>query len=145
MSTDRLVQSAGLNLARRFSRRSLLGRAGVAVGALGASAYYTLADPPPAAAYHCGHSLSATCSALGFNNQCPSAACKNGWWSVSGGPCGDTTYWQDCCASQSSSACHGAGCHCHSDGSSCCHSCYPSGGGYCDNCCGVVVCRRWFC
>jgi hypothetical protein len=139
---ERTVRSAGLKLSQRLTRRSLIGRSGGALVALGAAGYTLVPSPEPAGAV-CDGGLSDTCNSLLGYNHCPDYTCSNGYWHVSGGPCGGGgTYWQDCCVS--ASGCPG-GCHCHNNHPTCCYSCYPSGGGYCVNCCGVNRCRRWFC
>jgi hypothetical protein len=137
MTTDRLVRSTGVHLAQRFTRRSVLGRTATAVASLGAAgAGYAFAAPEMAQAAPCS-GLSETCNNLLGYNHCPSYTCYDGWWTVSGGPCGGTTYWQDCCVSYAN--CPG-GCHCHNGHPTCCNNC-----NYCVRCCGVVRCRRWFC
>src|SRR4051794_7762516 len=120
MTSDWLVRRGGARLAQRYSRRSLLGRAGTAVVTLGAAGVYgtSVAEghTPPSSC----PGLSVTCGTLFGTNTCPSYTCKDGWWPVSGGPCGDTTYWQDCCVAYADCP---SGCHCTHGADSCCNHC----------------------
>jgi hypothetical protein len=147
MSIDSLGEQVTRRVANRISRRSLMGRLGAGVVALGAGqvglvaaqssrAYADSTIPDSCPCSTCGEST--TCSGSG---SCPSGTCNAGSWYVCscGGPA--LKQYTDCAAS-----CSG-GHYCGSDGRPGCYYSteYGTCGGHSLTYCRAISCTRLGC
>lgn len=140
-------------LAKRWSRRSLIGRAGrgaVVMAMAGAGAATLLADPSEAhSSTTCGSCTGTCCSSDSvrcgslpgwMQNSCPTNAFNCGYWDVNDSSCASGIRRQvDCCAD-----CHnGADCTCINGNPSCCrHKSHSNQQGTCGD---HIKCRRHLC
>lgn len=148
-----LSESATRGLAKRLSRRSLVGRfgRGVVAFSIGAAGMDLLRPSSATAALGCPCSGGCPCTVsceylpIWFNNECPAQTCRCGNWCFNDNTCASgIRRWVDCC-DLGWCANHG-GCYCVAakNRPTCClthvyHNgdCNPSGG--------ITVCRMHSC